>query len=96
MDDSWTLPHICAERCNACGACVVACENHALELDGGVAALSHPESCGGCGVCEIICPEGAIDLAFEIVWEEELCSSEEEKPLVGGREPLAGGGRDVQ
>lgn len=79
MDDSWTLPHICAERCNACGRCVVVCENHALALDDGVVALAHPEACGGCGECEIVCPEGAIDLSFEIVWEDEI-------PLVRGRE----------
>jgi formate hydrogenlyase subunit 6/NADH:ubiquinone oxidoreductase subunit I len=51
---------VVAERCTACGLCLVACPQHALR-----AAPKRPElvasRCTGCGDCVEVCPRDAIE-----------------------------------
>ena len=54
------LPRVSEAVCQRCGACVRACEFHALGLLGDH-ILAFPELCHGCGRCVLVCPHGAID-----------------------------------
>jgi dihydroorotate dehydrogenase/NAD-dependent dihydropyrimidine dehydrogenase PreA subunit len=50
------------EKCNACGRCLVSCQDtayQAVDRKGNVYAVS-PEKCVGCGLCRIVCSEEAI------------------------------------
>ncbi len=51
-----------AQLCAGCGACVAACQFHALALDGGRSVVDF-DKCMGCGVCVDVCPQGALSLA---------------------------------
>ncbi|MEW5826682.1 MAG: ATP-binding protein [Candidatus Bipolaricaulota bacterium] len=60
------LPVVDEERCTRCGACVRACEFHALGLLGG-SVVVYPQLCHGCGRCGLVCPVEAIaDVPQEI------------------------------
>lgn len=50
-----------ADLCAGCGACVEACQFHALALDGGRSVVDF-DKCMGCGVCVDVCPQGALSL----------------------------------
>ena len=63
----YALPTYCAERCNACGLCVLVCPHGDLSLVEGRAVFSRPEACTYCGECELACPAGAVELYYEIV-----------------------------
>jgi MinD superfamily P-loop ATPase len=54
------LPQVNEARCDRCGACVKACEFHALALLG-KRLLVYPDLCHGCGRCTLVCPRDAID-----------------------------------
>ena len=54
------------EKCTGCGACVEACPNGAISLDGGVAVIDQAE-CSSCQVCADVCPEGALQFSKETV-----------------------------
>jgi NAD-dependent dihydropyrimidine dehydrogenase PreA subunit len=49
------------EKCNGCGACIIACAEGALELIDGKARLVSEKYCDGLGNC-LHCPEGAITI----------------------------------
>lgn len=53
------IPQIDAERCTACGKCVLVCQFHALAKVGKT-ILVFTQLCHGCGSCTWNCPEGAI------------------------------------
>jgi MinD superfamily P-loop ATPase len=53
------IPHIQAEKCNACGECVAVCQFHALAKVGDT-ILVFPQLCHGCGSCAMNCPTAAI------------------------------------
>ena len=63
----WVLPTYYAERCNACGLCVLVCPQGVLTLVQGRAVFSSPDECTYCGECELACPAQAVELTFEIV-----------------------------
>lgn len=51
-----------AEKCTACGRCVLACEStatSAMSLAGGIAECDQ-ELCIRCYMCRLVCPEGAV------------------------------------
>jgi dissimilatory sulfite reductase (desulfoviridin) alpha/beta subunit len=49
------------EACTACGQCVEACAEDALDLTGGIGL--DPAACLGCAACARVCPEGALTVA---------------------------------
>lgn len=64
------LPRVDEAVCESCGACVRACEFHALALLGR-RILVYPELCHGCGRCRLVCPHGAIDeIGHALGWIE--------------------------
>ncbi len=48
------------QACIGCGDCLVACQFHALSLDG--VAQVQEMRCVGCGLCVLVCPQGALGL----------------------------------
>lgn len=48
------------EKCNGCGACVIACHEGAIEMIDGKAKLMREDYCDGLGDCLPTCPTGAI------------------------------------
>lgn len=49
------------EKCNGCGACIIACAEGALEIIDGKARLISEKYCDGLGNC-LDCPQGAISI----------------------------------
>ncbi len=64
----WELPEIDQEKCVACGICVDACPQHALELRESQLVFANPQDCTYCATCEDVCPHGAVTCSFEIGW----------------------------
>ena len=54
------IVHIDEEKCNGCGACIIACAEGALQLVDGKARLISEKYCDGLGACLGECPQGAI------------------------------------
>lgn len=52
--------HIDEEKCNGCGACVMACQEGAIGMVDGKAKLLRDDYCDGLGNCLPVCPTGAI------------------------------------
>ncbi|MFB0559847.1 MAG: ATP-binding protein [Candidatus Lokiarchaeia archaeon] len=50
------------EKCNGCGACVIACAEGALKIVNGKAKLISDEYCDGLGACIGECPQGALTI----------------------------------
>jgi hypothetical protein len=47
------------QRCKACGKCMQACSEGAIEVSHTTAVINH-RLCVGCGACVEACPTGAI------------------------------------
>ena len=56
------IVHIDEEKCNGCGACIIACAEGALKIIDGKARLVSDIYCDGLGACLGKCPEGAITI----------------------------------
>ena len=69
------------EKCNGCGACVVACHEGAIALVNGKACLTRDDYCDGLGDCLPACPTNAI--TFEIreaaAYDEEAVMAAKKK-----------------
>lgn len=53
------MPKIFPDKCGACGACIVVCQEDALKLvDGEI--IYNEEKCVHCGDCVAVCPTGAL------------------------------------
>lgn len=77
------------EKCNGCGACVIACHEGAIEMENGKATLTRENYCDGLGDCLPACPTGAI--SFEereaAAYDESAvlaAKSKKDKPLPCG------------
>ena len=61
-----------AERCKACGLCIVECKENIIKLSDKVnssgyhpAYITNPEKCTGCTFCAIVCPDAIIEVYRE-------------------------------
>ena len=69
-----TKLRIDAERCKACGYCVLACPQKALALSDNLnkkgyrMVVVEAEKCNACGICYTVCPDGV----FALVEEERV------------------------
>ena len=54
-------PSACAYGCIGLGSCADVCQNKAIKIVDGLAAVDE-ELCGGCGACVKACPRGVIEL----------------------------------
>lgn len=76
--DEWPIPHIDAQLCNGCNACVTICPMYVLELskpkfrgDTNIfAQLTDKDMCVGCEKCADHCPVGAIEMVKRLVADE--------------------------
>lgn len=50
------------DSCIACGACIRACQNYAIQVRTGCYAVVDLERCIGCGRCAKACPLACIEL----------------------------------
>ena len=50
------------EKCNGCGACASACQEGAIQMIDGKAAVTREDYCDGLGNCLPACPTGAITI----------------------------------
>jgi ferredoxin len=50
------------DKCNGCGACASACQEGAIRMVGGKAAVTREDYCDGLGNCLPACPTGAITI----------------------------------
>ena len=66
MDSFPVFPHISAESCVGCGACLPVCPDRTLSMVEDQAVVTG-DKCMQCGHCVAVCPEGAVSL--EIVDE---------------------------
>ena len=57
-----TIVKIDEEKCDGCGACVIACAEGALQVIDGKARLISETYCDGLGACLGECPRGAISI----------------------------------
>jgi len=78
------------DKCNGCGACIIACAEGALEIIDGKARLVSEKYCDGLGNC-LDCPEGAISIEEreaedfnEVAVEKHLKEKEGEDTLACG------------
>jgi pyruvate formate lyase activating enzyme len=83
-----------AEKCTFCGACIVACPNHALNLKKNL--LKRDESkCAVCGECAAACPGGATEkIGRETSVHEIVENVSRDKPFYknsGGGVTISGG-----
>ena len=60
---AWAPPHVDAEACAACGACLGSCRECALSLGPKRIALD-PVRCVGCAACARACDSGALHAAL--------------------------------
>lgn len=57
-----TIYQVDPSRCSACGVCVEACPERAIQLKDKKARIN-PELCQGCGFCQPACKHNAIHAA---------------------------------
>lgn len=73
------LPEIHLVLCDRCGACILLCPTHALEMGPEGPFIARPQDCAYCATCETYCPSGAITLGYEIVWGGQASAGKEER-----------------
>ncbi len=78
QDRGKTVSRACEVGCIACKACVKACQQEAIEMDGKLAVIDL-EKCNDCGDCVEKCPPGTIYQRLAIPTEEEAVSAAAEK-----------------
>lgn len=84
-----TIVKINEARCIACGECVPACPEGALQMHDGTSQLASDQFCDGRGACIRSCPRGAISIEEReaAAYSEHLVM--EERVVPGGRARIA-------
>lgn len=65
-DVNVAVPELDTAKCDACHACVKACEYHALVATP-TGALVLPELCHSCGACLVVCPRDALSETERVI-----------------------------
>ncbi len=76
------------EKCNGCGACIIACAEGALAIIDGKARLVSEKYCDGLGNC-LDCPQGAISIEQRDAEEFDEAAVEEHLNSEKGKENAA-------
>jgi len=60
VDPTFGTIRVVNEKCDGCGKCVLACNNHAIQLVSPQGPVRVCDLCGGEPLCASVCPTGAI------------------------------------